>query len=71
MNGDGSDDLLLSFGNHACFFPAHLVGGFTLHDLLGKSRGHGCLPSALPSRYALSFFIAYRVEHSHCFVSSL
>ena len=46
------------------YFPAQLVGGFTLSDLLDKPRGHRCRPFSPPVRAFI--FIAHRVQHSHC-----
>ena len=46
-------------------FPAQLVGGFTLSDLLDKPWSQvGVVPSS--PRYVPAIFIAHRVQHSHC-----
>ena len=51
------------FLNHNFYFPAQLVGGFTLSDLLDKPWSQ--VSSLLPPR-TCSIFIAHRVQHSHC-----
>ena len=60
--GSGSFLLLLFFDHHF-HFPAQLVGGFALSDLLDKPVVTGVVPSP---RYVPSIFIAHRVQHSHC-----
>ena len=54
-----------SFFLYHFYFPAQLVGGFTLSDLLDKPWSQvGVIPS--PPRYVLSIFSAHRVQHSDC-----
>ena len=55
--GSGSFLLLLFFDHHF-HFPAQLVGGFALSDLLDKPVVTGVVPSP---RYVPSIFIAHRV----------
>ena len=50
------------FSHHFCF-PAQLVGGFPLSDLLDKPWSQ--VSSLLPPVRAF-IFIAHRVHHSHC-----
>ena len=45
------------------YFPAQLVGGCTLSDLLDKPWSQ--VSSLRPPRYVHSIFIAHRVQHSH------
>ena len=57
--------LVFFFFSDHFYFPAQLVGGFTLSDLLDKPCSQvGVVPS--PPRYVPSFFIAHTVQHSHC-----
>ena len=51
------------FFNRHFYFPAQLVGDFTLSDLLDKPWSQ--VSSLLPPRYVPSNFIAHRVQHSH------
>ena len=53
-----------SFSPHYFYFPAQLVGGFTLSDLLDKPWSQAS--SLLPPPYVPSILIAHRVQHSHC-----
>ena len=57
---------LLLFFDHHFYFPAQLVGGFTLSDLLNKSRGHSCRLFSPPVRAFI--FVAHRVQHAPCYV---
>ena len=50
---------------HQFYFPAQLVGGYTLSDLLDKPWSQvSVVPS--PHRYVPSIFIVHRVQHSYC-----
>ena len=52
--------ILRIFFSHNFYFPAQLVGGFTLGDLLDKAWSQ--LSSLSPPRYVPSIFIAHRVH---------
>ena len=56
--------LLFFFVRHHFYFPAPLVGGFTLSVLLDKpwSQVASAVPSSPP--YAPSFFVAHTVQHT-------
>ena len=45
------------------YFPAQLVAGFPLSDLLDKPWSQ--VSSILPPRTCLRIFVAHRVQHSH------
>ena len=51
------------FFSHYFYFPAQLVGGFTLSDLLDKPWSQA---SSILSAGTRLHFIAHRVQHSHC-----
>ena len=52
------------FSSRHFHFPAQLLGGFTLSDLLDKPWSQ--VSSLLPPPYVPSIFIAHRVHYSHC-----
>ena len=56
--------ICFDYFDHHFYFPAQLVGGFTLSDLLDKSWSQ--VSSLFPPRYVPSIFVAHRVQHSHC-----
>ena len=46
------------------YFPAQLVGGFTLSDLVDKPWSQ--VSPLVPPRHVPSIFIAHRAQHSRC-----
>ena len=65
METENERAILFSFFHQNFYFPAQLVGGLTLSDLLDKQAVvAGVYPS--PPRYVPLFFVTHRVQHSHC-----